>query len=73
MKSERKATMHKIANNMRSYMEQTNQGLISQMEKSIQALLQALQTMGDSINNLKCFSLHGRDTNSNHSKINNEV
>lgn len=64
--------MNGLANEMRSYMEQTNQTLISQMEKSNQALLQALQNMGYSINNLKGHPTHARDTSSNHFENNNE-
>lgn len=62
-----------IANEMRTFMEQTNQTLISQnerIEKTNQALLQALQNMGNSINGLKNNSANVRDTSSNHSENN---
>ena len=70
----KKSTMNDLANEVRSYMEktnQTNQNLLNQMEKSNQALLQALQNMGNSINNLRNQSNLGRETSSIHSKNNN--
>ena len=56
--------MNDLANEVRSYMEQTNQTnqtLLNQMEKSNQALLQALQNMGNSINNLRGQPNLGRE------------
>ena len=67
-----KTTMNDLANEVRSYMEQnnqTNQTILSQMEKSNQALLQALQDMGNSINNLR--GRPKRETSFTHSKNNN--
>lgn len=55
---------------MRAFMEQTNQSIIGQMEKSNQALLQALQNMENSISNHKNNSSNGRDLSSNHSENN---
>ena len=55
--------MNDLANEVRSYMEQTNQtnqNLLNQMERSNQALLQALQNMGISINNLRSQPNLGR-------------
>ena len=57
--------MNGVANEMRSYMEQANQILISQMEKSKQAL-QDLQNIGNSINNLRGQPNQGRETSPNH-------
>ena len=61
-----------ISNELRNIMEQTNQNLVDQIEKSNQALLQALQNMGNSINNLRNNNASGRDVSSNHSE-NNEA
>lgn len=58
----------KLSNEIRNVMEQKNQTLAEQIEKSNQALLQALQTMGNSINNLKKNNFGGRDISSNHSE-----
>ena len=47
-----KTTMNNLANEVRSYMEQnnqTNQNILNQIEKSNQALLNALQNIGKSI------------------------
>ena len=68
----KRTTINYVANEMRSYMEQNNQTLINQMERSSKALVQALQNMGNSIsNNLKDQSLYIKDTSSNHSENNN--
>lgn len=65
-------TMGDVENEMRSYMEQNNQTFINQMERSNQALLQALQSMGNLISdNLRGQRTHIRDTSLNHSEINN--
>ena len=56
-----------LSNEIRNVMEQTKQTLAEQIEKSNQALLQALQNMGNSINNLKNHNSGGRDISSNHS------
>ena len=69
-----KTTMNDLANEVRSYMEQTNQTnqtLLNQMEKSNQALLQALKNMGNLINNLRNQPNLGRQTSSIHSENNN--
>ena len=68
-----KTTMNDLANKVRTYMEQTNQTnqtILNQMEKSNQALLQALQNMGNSINNLRNNSSHGKDMSSNEPDVN---
>ena len=51
----------KLSNEIRNVMEQTNQTLVEQIEKSNQALLQDLQNMGNSINNLKTHNSGRRD------------
>ena len=66
--------MNDLANEVRTYMEQThqtNQTILNQMEKSNQVLLQALQNMGNSINNLRSQPNIGREINSVHSENNN--
>ena len=61
----------KLSNEIRNFMEHTNQTLAEQIEKLNQALLQALQNMGDSINDLKNNNNSGgRDISSNHSENN---
>ena len=57
-----------LSNELRNIMEQTNQTLAEQIERSNQALLQALQSMGNSIHNLKNNNSGGRDISSNHSE-----
>ena len=59
-----------LSNEIRNIMEQMNQTLADQIEKSNQALLKALQNMGNSINNLKNNNFGGRDISSNHSANN---
>ena len=59
-----------LSNEIRNVMEQTNQTLAKKIEISNQALLQALQNMGNSINNLKNHHSGGRDISSNHSENN---
>ena len=56
----------KLSNEIINVMEQTNQTLAEQIERSNQALLQALYNMGNSINNLKNHNSGGRDISSNH-------
>ena len=66
--------MNDLENEVRFYMEkthQTNQNMLNLMEKSNQALLQALQNMGNSINNLQNQPNIGRESNSVHSENNN--
>ena len=58
----------KLSNEIRNFMEHTNQSLAEKIEKSNQPPLQALQNMGNSINNLKNNNSSGRDISSNHSK-----
>ena len=58
----------KLSNEIRNVMEHTNQTLVEQIERSNQALLQALQNMGNSINNLKNHNSGGKDISSNHSE-----
>ena len=60
----------KLSNEIRNFMEHSNQTLAEKIEKSNQALLQALQNMGNSINNLKNNNFGGRDMSSNHSTNN---
>ena len=65
--------MNDLANELRKYVEQTNQTnqtVLNQMEKLNQALLQALQIMGNSINNLRNNSSHGKDMSSNELDVN---
>ena len=57
-----------LSNEIRNVMEQKNQTLAKKIERSNQALLQALQNMGNSINNLKTHICGGRDISSNHSE-----
>ena len=59
-----------LSNETRNVMEHTNQTLAEKIEKSNQALLQALQNMGNSINNLKNNNNNTRDISSNHSENN---
>ena len=73
-KRKNKTTMTNLANEVRTYMEQThqtNQTILNQMEKSNQALLQALQNMENSIKFLMSQPIIGRENNSVHSENNN--
>ena len=57
-----------LSNEIRNFMEQKNQTLVDQIEKSNQTLLQALQNMGNSINNFKTNNSGGKYISSNHSE-----
>ena len=59
-----------LSNEIRNVMEHTKKTLAEKIEKSNQALLQALQNMGNSINNLKNNNFGSRDISSNHSENN---
>ena len=65
--------MNEMANELRAFVEQTNQTLMSQnkrLHQSNQGLLKALLNMRNSINNLRNKSSHGRDISSNEPDIN---